>query len=580
MDNQKQLEEIKIDTLINIIKEKELELFNNILIDKSQTVDRANYLFYDYNAKSIDRVATVLKTPLWDNIKDGFSELIGGEEVHGRAAFVPNESLLPKLMQNDYVAIESIKTAEYLNALPVEEEDDVIKDIQKSYFIPSETSVDNCHECSGGKYIDCQEADCSVRHEWTCTECLGKKQVICPTCTGEGKNRCSECGGDGSVKCGSLIGSSVMGSLGSTSAGCNGTGHIYVTKPGSKTGQKVQKKCNKCRGKGSVSCNECIKGLVACNGCDGVKKLNCPTCDARGTEICTMCYGQGLTKKDFKYAKVDCPTCRATGQMASISFVQSSLHNDDAKNLMSVDQIIENLKDDDIKSCVPDNYACNNVLNNLNAKYEENYDSAIKEIAQGIKIDFGLSIKDFKKVIHENMYSKIIPCVALEYVHILTQTRHHLAVVNVFEDPKIIFFSKPNETEKTNFFINIGNTVNVFFGKLFKLKGYKEKEDKKLEIKLMIRLMRADNKIEEKEKTFLVEKITDLKGFTNNEKSELYQLLNSNNLMELVEDDVAFYSQERARKVLFDLKKMSESDGEEHNSEVILIEKIDRFINK
>ena len=49
MENKDQLQNISIEKLITIIQEKESRLYKNILIDKGQSLNRANYLFYDWS---------------------------------------------------------------------------------------------------------------------------------------------------------------------------------------------------------------------------------------------------------------------------------------------------------------------------------------------------------------------------------------------------------------------------------------------------------------------------------------------------------------------------------------------------
>jgi hypothetical protein len=577
MENKDQLQNISIEKLITIIQEKESELYKNILIDKGQTLNRANYLFYDYKVRSADRIAKIVTTPMWSNIEDTFEQLSGGESKHGSKAFLPNEEIIDKLMGNESLDVEEVSESDFLFDQDLEEENGSLLSSQTSYFIPSETKVEGCIECDTKKYVDCHDSDCDVRHEWTCRECAGKKKITCPDCAGQKRVECDVSGcNNGKVKCGSFAGSGLVGAMGSTAAGCNGRGHIYVTKPGSKSGQQVQKKCNKCRGRGEVDCSNCDKGWCKCDDCRAQGKISCPTCDARGTEICPLCYGG--TKRDFKYAKIDCPTCKATGSLGHITFVQTSVEDNNAEKLMSLDNTIEQLDDNEIKSCVPGDFSCSNVFVNLNGKLEVKYDEVVRDLAPLIKEEFGLSVDKFKKAVNEQMYSKVIPCVALEYTHILTQSKHKLAIVNIFENPKVVFFSKPDETEKSSAATNIGDTIKGFFGKLFKTKAYKQKEDKRLEIQLMIRLMRADNKIEEEEKIFLVDKITDLDGFTNKEKDSLYELLNATSMPDLSINEVKFSSAEKSNEVVSGLQKLSESDGEAHKDEVELIKQVEGFI--
>jgi hypothetical protein len=70
----------------------------------------------------------------------------------------------------------------------------------------------------------------------------------------------------------------------------------------------------------------------------------------------------GGSKRDFKYAKIDCPTCKATGSLGYITFIQTSVEDNNATKLMSLDNTIEQLDDGEIKSCVPGDFSCSSVI--------------------------------------------------------------------------------------------------------------------------------------------------------------------------------------------------------------------------
>ena len=99
-------------------------------------------------------------------------------------------------------------------------------------------------------------------------------------------------------------------------------------------------------------------------------------------------------------------------------------------------------------------------------------------------------------------------------------------------------------------------------------------EQKELFLDLCIHASKADGIFAEEEKQFLSTEITSLSIFTNSEKKEFFNLMNSTTLPELVKEDVEFSSEEVKKEVLNKLEEIANVDGSFDTSEKILIEKI------
>ena len=569
--NKKQLEDINIDKISNIIQSENPEYFNNILIDKNQEVLRANYIFYDFDSMVVHRTVQRVKVPLYSDIERDFENLIPASKGEG-IKFIKDETCKTFKKQGEYESDENPKDSTYLE-YDIEVENGIPKSKQSSYYFSDETYIQECGECNGDKYVPCQDSECSGRHVWTCTDCHGKKQVQCDGCYGDGKIECSDCKGDGKVKCGSWAGSGLVGSLGSTSAGCNGKGLIYVTKPGTKTDQKIQKKCSKCRGRGEVTCSNCTKGLIICSTCDGKKKIDCRTCSAKGDITCDECHGNGLTKKDFKYGKIDCPSCDATGKFGFITFVETSVEKIADSKLSTLDHKIDELSDDEIKKHIDSNYSKTNTLININSDFKENLGDVEKGFINQIRSDNEIFVNSYRKSVKEELFCAVVPAIRIKYKHIISNTEHYLAVVNPFVNPKLVFFSVPKEASKATGFKKIIGQLGNFFSKVAKTKSYKARQDKILEILLMIRLMKADGRIDEGEKSFMIDEIGTIEGLINKEKDYLFDFLSKPSLPELNVLDVKFSSKERFKKCIETLNKMAESDGEVDDTELEMIKK-------
>ena len=94
----------------------------------------------------------------------------------------------------------------------------------------------------------------------------------------------------------------------------------------------------------------------------------------------------------------------------------------------------------------------------------------------------------------------------------------------------------------------------------------------------MIYLAKADGDIQESEKEFLAKEISNLKDFTNKEKQELFDLMNSDSPPLLTNDDVTFSSTEKGLSTLKKIKQLAQSDGNIDQSEQELIDRIEALM--
>jgi tellurite resistance protein len=152
----------------------------------------------------------------------------------------------------------------------------------------------------------------------------------------------------------------------------------------------------------------------------------------------------------------------------------------------------------------------------------------------------------------------------------LTNKTHFATIYNFFENPEINI-DKSSEHVKSDAkdkFKVLGN----FFSKIIKTKAYKDKEDKKREIKLMIMLAKVDGIIEDAEKMFLSSEISHLDNFSVTEKKEFFSLMDAKSLPELSKKDIVFYSKERYDETMSKLVTLASKDGSFEPSE-------EQFIN-
>jgi uncharacterized tellurite resistance protein B-like protein len=380
--------------------------------------------------------------------------------------------------------------------------------------------------------------------------------VQCKSCKGRGQEKCSSCNATSQVKC----------------SHCGGDG--YVGKPK----EDGSNKCTLCDGKGWHVCQECTGGFVKCDACSGkgeVKcetcmssgKVDCPNCKATGKIICAKCYSD-----QQRYGKIDCPNCKTMGRMGQLMYTETTISEHAIDRIFCANARLNIITDEQIFQHANRNGKTEALLININDQKLEAYDEFNEDFVKKIKKELKLETTKFPKILKEEVFYQLIPCVRTSYRHVLTNTVHEFTVMNFFNGPAIIFHSEPEELKGS--FGNTMKSTGNFFGKVFKTKSHQEKEDKKREIKLMIYIAKADGVICDIEKEIISAKIGNLEDFTNSEKKKLFDLINIKSVPELTADDVDFSEQANKEEILKSLVNIALADGNMDAAEKLLIDKI------
>ncbi len=552
--------------------------FDKMIITEGQSVKRGNYVYAKFKFEKVERQVEQINFPLHGAIKDNFAELEGGEGKWGAKAPINSSKIFETLKSNYQITGKVTKSSQAKDVFnyPLDEANDEIAKQQKKYFISDLTFQETCEECKGEMYVKCTNNECDGRHNWTCTDCSGNGEISCKDCGGDGKVTCKECKGHGYNKCGGGAGNflkrNIVGNI--AGGGCSGTGVVKYEEWNEILKKNItrERTCKSCHGKGEVPCEDCgTKGEIKCQNCSGRGEVQCSECNGKGDITCSICYGD-----KERYGKVDCHVCATIGTVAQIVYVESLVsQNENGKIILKGDKI--NISENEVKKHLKSNQVGQVIFKKTNEKVEETYDEFSKEYAEIFEKDLGLYKNSYPLVTKEELYYQVVPCVELSYKHMLTNTIHDFTIVNIWDSPEIIFHSEPEQLKQ-----DLGNAtkaVGGFFGKLFKTKGFKTKEDKKNEITLLIHLAKIDGKIEDEEKISLSDAIGHLEEFTNSEKQQLFDLMNSAILPPLSKNDTVFSSKERANEVLEKLTKLAMADGELEGVEKDFIDKIKGLIN-
>ncbi len=550
----KQFEPISISQIKDILKKISSDKFDKMIITDGQSIKRGNYIYARLKYQKVERQAEQLKFPLYGSIKDNFDEIEGGVSKFGEKSKLNSDRII-EVLQKSY----SLNSQVVLNIdakspfdYPLDSENNEVLLKQTKYFFPDLTYKETCDECSGHKYITCQDSNCNGRHKWTCTNCNGDGKLICDQCAGRKKVDCSNCNGSNRVKC----------------RRCGGDGRVNdgMIAKAANTKYATEKKCGDCAAKGYVQCRDCSNGQVSCSNCSGNGKVSCKECSAQGSITCSLCYSD-----KERYGKINCPQCQTEGVVAKIIYVSTDVSSSELEKFI-IEGVKLNVNENSLKTHLNQQNKLELVYKKVNNDLYEHLDEYSVIYLDNLEKDLGLNKDRYPLLTKEEIYYQVLPCVELSYKHMLTNTVHEFTIIDFWDNPEIIFHTEPEVLKQ-----DLGNAtkaVGGFFGKLFKTKGFKSKEDKRNEIVLLIHLAKVDGKIEEQEKIYLSEMIGSLDDFTNSEKQKLFDVMNSSTLPELTKVDVTFSSKERGQDVINKLIEIANADGEMEQAEQELIAKI------
>lgn len=544
------LQGISLSEVKDKLKELNPSEFDKMIIDSNCTVERCNYHYVNYAARSAERQSMFVRFPLYPQITNNFSEYDGGDVKHGELAHFPSNKILDNLSLNHQIEPETDSIGSALNFnFPLDTDGDSISYDQKYYFIADRTYKETCDECTGNKLVTCDDYECEGRHTWTCEYCAGKGQNTCDTCGGSKKLDCSKCNGSNRIAC--------------SHCGGDGRRNDSMVAKAANSKYMAEKKCGKCS-RGRVPCTKCNNGKVICSTCSGQGKVTCSTCSGKKKITCSKCYGD-----KERFGMIDCPTCKAQGEMAQIAFVKTSIHKHQVEKLFDLGNGLHDINESEVLTYAKSNGSKQRMITNINDNVLTERDALVDQYATMIQNELGLSMDDFNKLLEEDVYYQVIPCVQIKYTHMLTNTTHEASIFNFFESPTLKFHQEV-EVVKSDI-KDKGKKVGRFFGKLLKTKSFKSKDDKKKEIKLLIYLAKADGIIEDEEKSFLAENINSIDEFTSNEKQEFFDLMNMASLPQLTVEDVKFSSDERFNEMISKLESLAASDGNMEQTESDLI---------
>jgi|GEM_PF-5083291 len=563
-------EKVTKEGLIDKIKSYDPVKFDQMLIE---TEERKTYYFVKYVATAFSRDPKKINFPLFQEFKGDFERSI---QSSGEVQKLTNNNLLDRIISKGYLPESNHKYANenlVFGDLTLEMSNKKVDLTQPLYYIPNDTERYTCNNCNGDKYNTCPESECYGQHIYDCSECntLGKidcddcnarGEYQCPSCHGRGRLRCTSCGGSGSDKNSDYKFSKCKS--------CNGSG---------------ERKCSSLSGHGLVGAvvkkaagNEYCggSGIIRCSSCKASGKITCEKCTGKGRIECKTCYGD---HKDNRYGKVDCPTCETAGELASISYIETSVQ-DLNKEIICTDGTeiqVGGFGVNSIKKFANENGKIELTYENLNGTKSKNYSKHTEFASEQSMRQLGINKSSYPQLVHEEIYAEGIPCATFNYNHILSATFHDVSVLSIDGEQEVLFHSNPADVAQAKEpFIE---KVKEWLRQAFSTKSFKDKIDRKHEMFLMVHMAKADGVIEDQEKRYLSKTITGLQGFTVKEKSELFNLMSSSTLPPISPSNAYFSSRQRAeeaKKKIIEL--VAKSDGEYEKVEQDKINEINSAI--
>lgn len=212
----------------------------------------------------------------------------------------------------------------------------------------------------------------------------------------------------------------------------------------------------------------------------------------------------------------------------------------------------------------------------INELKKENYNTHSSFSSKTMLSSLGLFKDRYPRILKEEMFYEGIPCVTFKYNHILSATFHYVSILSIDNANEVIFHSNPTIVESK---VSITEKYKEWLNQAFSTKRFKDKIDRKHEFLLMIHMAKADGIIEDGEKIFLSKSITGLRGFTSNEKKELFDLMSSETMPPINPKKSYFSSLTRADEAINKIVELvAKADGSYNQPEKEKLEEIKKAI--
>ena len=294
----------------------------------------------------------------------------------------------------------------------------------------------------------------------------------------------------------------------------------------------------------------------------------CPNCD--GTAYVERANSKGVTEK------VVCPECEGRGLVGILTYFTPTVVAREASIIRCLTGNIEGLKfnlEADGATIDGTSYKIHvgerrRMLVHFGGLDNEDFDSDLLPYLDFIRDKVGEdnAIEDY--------FYHLIPCYTFTYRNVLTSELHSGLLIDPNGQPALILnldgSGKKLVASVKDSFKSIGN----FFGSISRSNAFKDKEDLRRTLRLLIAVAVADGIVDEEEKKTLTLAIRGMDQFTDSEQEALVQCLGNNDASFLTKDDFTFNRPENAQEAITRMQEMAEADSHVHEAEREIIEKL------
>lgn len=290
-----------------------------------------------------------------------------------------------------------------------------------------------------------------------------------------------------------------------------------------------------------------------------------------GVTYCRHCKGTGTvdhTNKQGDEVREECSACNGFGYVGTLTWFTVSVSEKEVTLVHCLSGNINNFKTSVIEAHKGADTTPKRMLTRFNNMNVEEYDDVVKPYLDLIhdKVGEGNNVED--------IYYRIVPCYLFSYRNVLTGEVRQGVLVDPDNQPELLLSLDGVGRKLFSGVSNSVKSVSHFFGSLGRTVAFKDKEDMRRTIRLLIAVAVADGDVTEEEKKTLTLAIRDIDLFTTSEQDELIKLLGSPDSSFLTEEDFNFHSHENCEETLARLQEMATADGTVHNTEREIIERL------
>lgn len=279
-------------------------------------------------------------------------------------------------------------------------------------------------------------------------------------------------------------------------------------------------------------------------------------CDIKA---CPECKGAKVVERKDKEGVItleECPVCKGRGSIGILSYFTPTINEKQVSIIRCLDGSIDNLKTSVLEAHKGDDTTPVRMLTHYNGVDNEQFDEYIQPYLDTLHDKTG------ENNAVEEIYYRIIPCYTFNYRNILTGEIRNGVIVDPFVNPELLLTLDSTSRKVFGGMKDSWKNINHFLGGIGKSTGFKDKEDLKRSIRLLIAIAVADGDVSEEEKKTLALTIRKMDELTASEQEQMLALLGEKDCSFLTDDDFAFHFKPNAEETLNRMQEVAAaSDG-------------------